>query len=70
MALDRRLTVQKHRLTSLELLLQGFDPQLLLSRGYSITLLKGRAVRDPALLREGDEIETRVEKGTFRSIVK
>ena len=69
-ALDRRLTVQKHRLTSLELLLQGFDPQLLLSRGYSITLLKGRAVRDPALLREGDEIETRVEKGTFRSIVK
>ena len=69
-AIERRLTSQKHLLESLSLKLQGFDPQLLLSRGYSITLHNGRAVRDPKLLKPGDEIETRVEKGTIRSVVK
>ena len=69
-ALERRLTHQKHLLESLSLKLQGFDPQLLLSRGYSITLHNGRAVRDPKELKPGDEIETRVEKGTIKSTVK
>ena len=69
-AIERRLTAQKHRIDSLSLMLQGFDPQLLLSRGYSITLHNGRAVRDASLLQPGDEIETRVEKGTIHSVVK
>ena len=69
-AIERMMTNQKHRLSQIELLLQSFDPQLLLSRGYSITLHHGRAVRDPRQLKAGDEIETRVEKGTIRSVVK
>ena len=69
-AIDRRLTSQKHRLENITIQLQGYDPQRLLSRGYSITLHHGRAVRDPAQLRPGDEIETRVEKGTLKSIIK
>jgi len=69
-AIERRLTNQKHLLESLNIKLQGFDPQLLLSRGYSITLKDGKAVRDPQQLKPGDEIETRVEKGTIRSVVK
>ena len=69
-AIERRLTNQKHLQESLSIKLQGFDPQLLLSRGYSITLHNGRAVRDPRQLKPGDEIETRVEKGTIHSVVK
>ncbi len=69
-AIERRLTNQKHLLESLSIKLQGFDPQLLLSRGYSITLHNGRAVRDPRQLKPGDEIETRVEKGIIHSVVK
>ncbi len=69
-AIERRLTNQKHLLESLSIKLQGFDPQLLLSRGYSITIHNGRAVRDPQQLKPGDEIETRVEKGTIHSVVK
>ena len=69
-AIERRLTSQKHLLESFSLKLQGFDPQLLLHRGYSITLKDGKAVRDPMLLKPGDEIETRIEKGTIRSVVK
>jgi exodeoxyribonuclease VII large subunit len=70
LSIERMLTARKHQLAQLELKLQGFDPQLLLSRGYSITLLNGKAVRDPRQLKPGDEIETRVEKGTIRSVVK
>ena len=53
----------------LEVLLKSHDPQRLLSRGYSITLLNGRAVRDPQQLKAGDVLETRVEKGTIKSTV-
>ena len=70
MAIERRLTAQKHRLENITIQLQGYDPQLLLKRGYSITLLNGRAIRDPRQLKPGDVVETRVEKGTFRSIVE
>ena len=69
-AIERIMTNQKHRLSQIELLLQGYDPQLLLRRGYSITLHHGHAVRDPQQLKAGDEIETRVEKGTIKSIVR
>ena len=69
-AIDRHITSQKHRLESITIQLKGFDPQILLSHGYSITLLNGRAVRDPSQLHPGDEIETRIEKGTFKSVVK
>ena len=69
-AIERRLTTQKHRLENIAIQLQGYDPALLLRRGYSITLLNGRVVRDTSQLHPGDEIETRIEKGTFKSIVK
>ncbi len=69
-AWERQLTEQKHHINRLELMLQGFDPQLLLKRGYSISLLNGKAIRDPQQLKAGDEIETRVEKGTFKSIIR
>ena len=68
-AIERRMTAQKHLIAQMELKLQGFDPQLLLSRGYSITLKDGKAVRDPQQLKPGDEIETRVEHGTILSVV-
>ena len=69
-AMKRRMTTQRNLLENLTIKLQGFDPQLLLSRGYSITLHNGRAVRDPKQLKPGEEIETRVEKGTIKSIVQ
>ena len=69
MLLERRLLAESHRLQLMEEKLKALDPQLLLKRGYSITLHHGRAVRDPQSLQPGDEIETRLEKGTIVSIV-
>lgn len=64
------LAAQRHRLELLEQKTQSLDPQLLLKRGYSITLHNGRAVRDAKELKAGDEIQTRLDKGTIQSIVK
>lgn len=68
--IERRLTAESHRLQLLEEKTKSLDPRLLLKRGYSITLFKGKAVRDPLILQEGDEIETHLEKGTIVSKVK
>ena len=69
MLLEHKLTGEQHRLQLLEEKLKGLDPTLLLSRGYSITLHNGKAVTDASQLQPGDEIETRVAKGTLRSTV-
>ena len=69
-ALYHRLTSEHHRLELVDEKLKALDPTLLLRRGYSITLFRGKAVRDPQSLLHGDEIETRLEKGTIKSIIK
>ena len=68
--LDRRLMTEKHHLQLLEEKAKSLDPTLLLSRGYSMTMKDGKIIRDPQALHKGDEIETRLEKGTIKSIVK
>lgn len=68
--LDRRLMAEKHRLQLIEEKAKSLDPTLLLSRGYSITLKDGHVIRDAAVLRSGDEIETRLANGTIHSTVK
>ena len=70
MLLERRLLAENHRLQLMEEKLKALDPQLLLKRGYSITLHNGRAVKDATPLKAGDEIETRLAQGLIHSIVK
>ena len=70
MLLERRLLAENHRLQLMEEKLKALDPQLLLKRGYSITLHNGRAVKDATTLKAGDEIETRLAQGLIHSIVK
>ena len=67
--IERRITAERHRLQLIEEKAKNLDPTLLLKRGYSITLHQGKAVRDPKTLKSGDEIETRVEKGSITSKV-
>ena len=60
----------RHRLELLQQRLASLDPQLILNRGYSITLHQGHAVKSSSALKAGDEIETRLKQGTIKSIVK
>ena len=68
--MDRKMQAEHHRLQLMEEKLKALDPTLLLSRGYSITLHNGHAVKDASTLSPGDELETRLSQGTIHSIVK
>lgn len=69
-ALQTRLLKEKHRLDLLEKSVEAASPDLLLKRGYSITLKDGKAVTDAFLLKPGDRVVTRVAKGQFSSEVQ
>jgi exodeoxyribonuclease VII large subunit len=60
---DNRIT---HCVQAVRLL----DPVNVLKRGYSITYLKDKAVRDSSELREGDIIKTRINNGLIKSKVE
>jgi exodeoxyribonuclease VII large subunit len=65
----RMLARGDERLGRLELKVSLMDPAAVLGRGYSITYLNGRAVRDSAQAAENDIITTRLYKGTITSSV-
>jgi exodeoxyribonuclease VII large subunit len=46
------------------------DPQNILKRGYSLTLLKGKIVKSVEQISEGDRLETRLSDGTVESTVE
>ena len=66
----RKMTDERHRLDLLEQRAKALDPQLLLQRGYSITLHNGKALIDTDALHEGDVVVTRLAGGSFTSTVK
>lgn len=67
---QRLMTEAHHSLERIQLKLESYDPQLLLQRGYSITLHNGQIVKSPQDVKSGDEIETRLKQGTIKSIIQ
>jgi len=68
-AVRRQVERNIHRLQLLSQRIEALDPTLLLRRGYSITLHNGHAVLSTEELKEGDEIETRLNEGTIKSVI-
>lgn len=64
--------IHHHKLSSLESRLSSLNPKAILNRGYSITIntKTGRIVTQPAGLKKGDEVDTQLAKGRFRSVFK
>ncbi len=69
-AVERKLLAENHRLQMIGQRLRAQDPELLLKRGYSITLKDGKSVRRAADLKKGDVIETRFAEGMVKSTVE
>lgn len=68
--LQQMLFREKYRLQLISQKVDNMDPHLMLKRGYSITLLDGKILRDASTVVEGQEIETVLEKGKIKSQVK
>lgn len=63
------LSSRRHRLELLQQRVVDASPERLLRRGYSLTLKNGKALTDASLLQPGEEIVTRLAKGTLTSTV-
>ncbi|MDH4231777.1 MAG: exodeoxyribonuclease VII large subunit [Nitrospirota bacterium] len=59
-----------NRLENLEKVVGLLDPVNVLRRGYSITRLQGKALKDISCLRKGDVIDTRLFSGVIKSVVE
>ena len=65
-----RTASEAHRMALTEERLRGLDPEVLLKRGYSMTLAGGRLVRDASQVGPGQVIVTRLAHGELTSVVK
>ena len=61
---------QQHRLDVWQGILDAAAPERILSLGYSITRINGKAVRSPDDVAPGDEVVTTVAGGEFTSTVE
>ena len=60
---------KKASLDSLESLLEALSPLSTLKRGYSITRIDGKSIKDVSYIRNGDTITTTLANGTLTSTV-
>jgi exodeoxyribonuclease VII large subunit len=60
---------QTNELNNLERTINNLSPENVLKRGYSITLLNGKAIRSYNEVKEGDRLETMVIDGVIQSDV-
>ncbi|MBR4160463.1 MAG: exodeoxyribonuclease VII large subunit [Bacteroidaceae bacterium] len=65
----RVVTQEKHRLELLSQRLESLNPEVLLKRGYTITLLDGKIVTHTSQLAPGQSIVTRLQDGDVTSII-
>ncbi|MCG8700951.1 MAG: exodeoxyribonuclease VII large subunit [Bacteroidales bacterium] len=64
------LNKKKYQLDLSEEKVKAFDPKQVLKIGYSITMKDGEIVKNKRQLKEGEEIETILYKGTIKSTIK
>ena len=64
------LEQQKHRLGMLESQLETFSPEIMIKKGFSLTLHQGRILKSVNDLKPGTEIQTRLKDGVIYSIIQ
>ncbi|MDY3847418.1 MAG: exodeoxyribonuclease VII large subunit [Prevotella sp.] len=68
-AIASHLDRQRHRIDLIAQRTQSLDPDILLKRGYSITLVNGKTLRSPSQVKHGDIITTRLANGSVTSVI-
>lgn len=66
----RYISELKHHLDMLLQKITLLDPHQLLKRGYSITTINGKVVKDPSVVSKGDRIVSILKHGTIESVVE
>ncbi|MFW5708008.1 MAG: exodeoxyribonuclease VII large subunit [Bacteroidota bacterium] len=66
-AIDNNLGKQNSTIIHLKARIDLLDPANVLKRGYSITMLNGKAVRQASEIKAGDRLTTRLHEGEIKS---
>lgn len=64
---QKATTTATHALGSLSVRLDAVSPLSTLSRGYAIVTKDNQVLKDTGALKPGDEVETRIDRGSFKS---
>ena len=67
---ERKLQNESHQLDLLEKQIENLNPNRILKLGFTITIHKGKPVKNPNQLHPGDHITTLTEHGKIESIVE
>lgn len=67
--ISNSLSQAQNRLDLLQSKLSAFDPQAILQKGYSITKLYGKIIKDSTYLKDGDILTTQFHNGEINSTV-
>ena len=67
MAVRLAIEKERHRLSLLVQKGLSLDPEIILKRGYSITLSGGKVVTDASKVIKGEILETKLANGTVLS---
>ena len=63
-------TANRYVLELAETKMKYADPKNILEKGFSITRVNGKAVRETGKVKKGDMLETELFKGVIRSEIK
>ena len=63
-------TANRYFLELAETKMKYVDPKIILEKGFSITRINGKAVRETDRVKKGDVLETELFKGVIRSEIK
>jgi len=66
---QKKLQATQHRLRLAEMRIEANNPEKLLLRGYTLTLLNGKLIKSIEQVKHGDVLETRTQDGTLHSMV-
>ncbi|WP_114780610.1 exodeoxyribonuclease VII large subunit [Botryobacter ruber] len=65
----QKLQNQHHNLHLLDMSIQANNPEKLLLRGYTLTLVNGKIIKRTADVKSGDVIETKLQDGSIHSMI-
>lgn len=65
-----QIRIEKKNLSSVQEKLRLVDPQNILKRGYSLTVMNGKIVKSVLQVKKGDQLETRLSDGKIKSFVE
>ena len=66
---QKKLQTEKHRINLTEMSIEANNPEKLLLRGYTLTLINGMIIKSIDQVKNGDVVETRMKDGTLHSMV-